>query len=327
LSSFQAHLRASSPNHLCRIYCIAIPDDFERKEIVYAAISSLNIPLPEIYNLSGIEVDLEKILHILNSPNLMGDQPIIFLNEPDKKLFELLVIQCLEPLVSGYLFIGLKTKPISEKMEKYGVILDLTQERPWERDKRWSLSLQEKARSLKKQFSSEASTLMIQRLDSDASLIRSEMEKLLTFCADKDLIGCDDVRAVCQENRSQTLWKLAENLIWDHTLPSIAVDPSNFSYFYGFLFALRQQLLIGDKMHALAKSCVPFSHWDIHFPKLKPQLLQQRAIAAERLGAIYFRKGLEILFDIELFSKTHSLSADIILDCIYMKLCANFVPR
>jgi hypothetical protein len=80
------------------------------------------------------------------------------------------------------------------------------------------------------------------------------------------------------------------------------------------LASLRQQLMIGIKMHDLSQRKVPFSEWLTHFPKMWPKALEKKAQIAQRFGFDYFRGGLDRLFDIELLAKNSAVPVDALFD-------------
>jgi hypothetical protein len=78
--------------------------------------------------------------------------------------------------------------------------------------------------------------------------------------------------------------------------------------------------MIGIKMHALQASNVPFAQWAPHFPKLKPKALEKKREAALNLSSLYFRKGLDHLFELELLAKSGSMQNDALLDLFRLNL-------
>lgn len=320
MSAFQKHLASSAPHYLCRLYLISCADNFERKETLNTVLSYASAPDSLIARFQGSEAPVREILDALNSPRLFGGEPIVLVDEMDKKLHDALSSWFKEPPQFGYLFMGSKAKFSSSFAETHGVVLDLTEEKPWERDKRWIEKLHAMAKSAGKRFNADAAQLLQARLDSDAALLVYEMEKLICFCANKQEISRADVEEICKSNRTYSLWQVAEGLIWDKMLCAHEADLQDASFFHGLTANLRQQLAIGAKMCALRNASVPLSEWKSHFPKIWPKALEKKAQAAEQLGAAYFRKGLNLLFEIELLSKSGSVPTDALIDFFRVKL-------
>lgn len=321
LSAFQKHLASSSPHHLCRLYLIAGSDDFERKKALDLILSYAALPDSLVVRLSGIESTSFHVLDALNSPSLFGQEPIVLVDEADKKLLDALAAWFKkEPLSFGYLFLGTKSKAGASFVETQGVVCDLLEEKPWEKEKRWMDLLSEMAKSAGKRLAPEAAVLLLKRLDSDAALLSMEMEKLLCYSSDQSVIGCADVEKVSAASRSHTLWQIAESVVWDKGFPVAQADLQEASFFHGLLGGLRQQLSIGMKMHQLMASHTPLSEWGPYFPKMWGKAIEKKADRARELGAAHFRKGLDNLFEIELLAKSSSVPTEALLDSFRLKL-------
>jgi len=313
LSAFHKHLASCAPHHLSHLYLIACADAFERKAVLDSLLSSVAGPDALIVRFSGTQSATE-IFDALNSPSLFGNEPIVVVEEIDKKLHDTLSPHFKDPLSFGYLFLGSKTKISGSFAEKHGVLLDLTEEKPWERDKRWGEQLHKSAANAGMRLNADAAALLLERLDSDAALLAHEMEKLICYAAGKPEISRSDVEAVCKSSRSYSLWQIADELVWERRFRVGAAEMSDPSFFHGLLASLRQQLIVGAKMCALRQAGVSFSEWKAHFPKIWPKALEKKAEISNKLGGAYFRKGLDLLFQIELLAKSGPVPADALLD-------------
>ena len=320
LAAFHKHLASSAPHNLCRVYLITCTDAFERKTTLDSILSYAATPDSLIARFSGSDVPVREILDALNSPRLFGGEPIVVVDEMDKKLHDALSSWFKEPPSFGYLFMGSKGKISGSFAETHGAILDLTEEKPWDRDKRWIEKLHTMAKSAGKRLNADAASLIFERLDCDAALLSFEMDKLLCYCADKQDISRADVEAVCRSSRSYSLWQVAEELVWEKTFRANESDLSDSSFFHGLIAGMRQQLIVGAKMCALKQSAVPFGEWRTHFPKIWPKALEKKAHLADHLGAAYFRKGLNLLFQIELLSKSGPIPTDALIDYFRIKV-------
>ncbi len=180
LSAFQKHLASAAPHNLCRVYLISCVDSFERKSALDSLISYAASPDAQVIRYVSGETSVTEILDALNSPRLFGGEPIVVVDEIDKKLHDALSPHFKEPLSFGYLFLGSKGKIGSPFIETQGVILDLTEEKPWDREKRLAEKLQAMAKSAGMRLSADALPLILERVEGDAALLAQEMEKLAT---------------------------------------------------------------------------------------------------------------------------------------------------
>jgi len=314
LLGFEKHLSASVPHQLCRVYVIFSADDFERKQAIDAVLRYVLSPDGMAERFFGSNATVQNILEALDRPALFSPQSVVVFDDAEKKLLEDLSLHFKEPRSFGYLIIGSKHKSSARFFEMHGVILDLTDEKPWEKEKRWMEQLHEKARGAGKRLAPDAAQWMIERLDRDAALHASEMDKLICYCAHKSTIACSDVVSICSASRMHTLWQIADDLVWGKIFRADAADTRDASFFYGLLASLRQQLMIGIRMHDLCHRKVPFAEWPSSFPKMWPKTLEKKAQVAERFGFDYFRGGLDRLFDVELLAKNCAVPLDALFD-------------
>lgn len=260
---------------------------------------------------SGADIVLRDLLDALQSSSLFGGEPIVVLDEFEKAGKKELQPLFEQTLTSGYLLLGSRSKtPYAAAIEKQGIILDLTEEKPWDKEKRISDQLVERVKNAGKQIEPDALHLFLERLDKDAALLASEMDKLLCFVGERDLIRRTDVVQISAASRSSTLWQVAEEAIWEGRSFSDLDSAS----FHGLLPILRSQLQLGWKIALLIEGRVPAEEWSSHLPKIWPKTLEKRSSAAARIGSEFFRKGLDKLFEIELLSRTQSTQTGALLD-------------
>ena len=312
--AFEQHLSS----HLSRLYVVATSDEQMRKEMIDLILEKL----PKealIERFLGSVVNLGALLDALTSRNLLGTEPIVVLDEPDKKLLDALAPHC-KSLNFGYLLIGVKSKVGIGFADVSGVICDLTEEKPWERDRRLLDSLHEMAKEQMRALESDAAAWMLEHVDRTA--LPQEMEKLLCYTEGKKSIRRSDVEAICCQSKISASWQLAEELVWDQRFRAEIQDVQDSSFFFALLAGVRQQLTLGVKMHSLLQGATPFDEWGPHFPKVFPKTLEKRAMACRKLGASYFRKGLDKLFDLELLAKSSSVPTDALID--YLRLYLQY---
>lgn len=320
LKVFEKHLSSSTLQQLGRLYLIASADDFERKQAMDVVLSRVMSPDGMAEHLLGSEASVEKILEALDSPALFGAESVVVVDEVDKKLLDALAVQFKKPISFGHLLLGTKVKAAAHFVEAGGVVLDLLDERPWEKEKRLVEQLHETAQAAGKQLVPSAASWMLEHIEKDSAALSSEMDKVLCYCAQKKTIERSDVEEICSNCRASTLWQIADDLVWNQLFRANGADVRDASFFHGLIASLRQQLMLGLKMHELAQQQVPFSEWNSHFPKVWPKTIEKKAQLANRLGVDYFRRGLNHLFEIELLSKSSSVPLDALLDFFRVRL-------
>lgn len=317
LKSFQKHLSSAAPHNLCRVYLVAIGDDFERNSVLNSILGLIQTPDSFPSRFSGENFVLREFLDALYSPSLLGGEPIIILDEFEKVGKKELQPLLDQPLPPVYLLLGSRSKtPYAAAIEKLGVILDLTEEKPWDKEKRISEELATVAKNAGKRFTPEALQLLLDRTEKDLALYLSEVEKLICFVGEKEIIEREDVLRISVVSRSHTLWQTAEEVIWEGK-PFPPIDSVSF---HGLVPLLRSQLQIGLKIAALIEMQCPADEWGKHLPKMWPKALEKRSPVAARLGSPFFKRGLQKLLEIELLSRTQSTQYPALLDLFRSQL-------
>ena len=311
LHAFQKHLSNASSQHLCRAYLAVVPDDYERAKVIQSIRSY--VPLSQSISFNGPESACRDISDALLSPSLFGGEPVVIVDEVEKMSKK--ELQSLASLVEnrglcGYLFCGSRSKTIlTASFEKAGVVLDLAEEKPWDRDKRLAEQLADRAARAGKRLDFDAAPLLFERLGSDPALLDGELDKLICYVGDRPTIGRSDIMRVCGCSRMQTLWAAAEEMVWEKKASSVESGS-----FYGLIPALRSQFSLGLKIISLIAEGCPREEWVVYLPKIWPKTLEKRIGQAQLLGAAYFQKGLDLLLQIELLSRTGQTNELALLD-------------
>lgn len=311
LKSFEKHLESASPDHLCRVYLIAIPDDFERGKILDLLAKRLSPSGSSVQRVSP-EGELCELFDALQSPSLFESESVVLLDscEALKKNTAETLSQFLEKTACcGYLLLGAKGKtPLAKIAEKVGVVLDFSEEKPWEKEKRICEALIEMARKEKKRLSADAPALLFERLGMDMALLTQEVFKLICYVGDRPTIERSDVFQISASSLTPNLWQMAEEIVWEG---KGAFDASTFP---AILFSLRSQLQVGLKMAVLMEQGIPSHEWTPFFSKMWPKTLEKRKEQTSKKGALYFKKGLETLLKIESLSRSGSAKAESLFD-------------
>ena len=204
-------------------------------------------------------------------------------------------------------------------MEKEGVVLDLLEEKPWDKEKRLAEQLIDRAKNAGKRLSADAAHLLFERLGTDAALLDSEIDKLICYVGENPAIAREDILRLSPASRTATLWQTAEEVIWEGgEFPSL-----DSTAFHGLIPALRSQLHLGLTLATLIEEKCPSDQWSRYLPKLWPKTLEKRSSQAARLGSSYFRKGLDKLFEIDLLSRTNSTQYRALLDLFRVQIHAR----
>jgi DNA polymerase-3 subunit delta len=221
---------------------------------------------------------------------------------------------------AGYLLFGARSKTaLAAVVEKEGVILDLLEEKPWDKEKRLAEQLNDRAKNAGKRLAPDAAAALFERLGVDPALLESEIDKLICYIGESSTITRENIFQISPASKAATLWQTAEDVIWEGGQFPV-VDSTAF---HGLIPALRGQLHLGLSLATLIEEQCPSDQWSRFLPKLWPKTLEKRSSQAARLGAPYFRKGLEQLFSIELLSRSNSTQYRALLDLFRAQIHAR----
>jgi len=317
LKAFQKHLSSAAPHNLCRMYLVAISDDFERMNALDSILAYLATPP---IRFSAADCNLLDVLDAMQSMSLFGESVILLdeLEKFSKKQVQTLCENLSAP--AGYVLFGTRSKtPLAPLVEKEGIVLDLLEEKPWDKEKRLAEQLIDRAKNAGKRLSPDAPSLLFERLGVDPALLESEIDKLICYVGDRPLIAREDILQISPASRTATLWQTAEDVVWEgKEFPSL-----DSAAFHGLIPALRNQLHLGLTLATLIDEKCPSEQWSRYLPKLWPKTLEKRSSQAAHLGAPYFRRGLDKLFDIELLSRTNSTQYRALLDLFRAQIHAR----
>ncbi|MCC6127978.1 MAG: hypothetical protein IT584_02125 [Chlamydiae bacterium] len=164
------------------------------------------------------------------------------------------------------------------------------------------MQLSERAKGAGKHFSSGAQQALLERVDKDAALLEKELDKLICYIGEKSSIEPSDVSQISASSRSQTLWQMAEEMVWEAKY----IERIDESMFHGLTAALRSQLQLGLKISSLVEANRSLSEIGLRVPKVWPKMLEKRIFQATQFQSEYFKKGLQLLFKIEMLSRSNS---------------------
>lgn len=301
LPAFYKHLTSSFPHHLCSSYLILTSDEEEKRSIIHQLLSFLPGKRAS-FRAKAEDYSIQELLDPFLSFSLFEETPVVVLEEIealDAKEAEILKHFLKKKIDHGFLIGTAKSKTsFSSSFEKSGVVVDLLEEKPWDRDKRVADQLIQKVQKLGKTISSRAFSLFLELVGKESSILHRELEKLITYVGDKALIDEEDVIAVTSFLKAKTIWQVAEELVFEKKIPV----GSEFT-FSAMVAPIRSQLQLGKKIAELISSNIPFSEWHSYLPKIFPKMLEKRAMQVQKLGASYFDKALDHLFSLELLSR------------------------
>lgn len=274
--------------------------------------------------------DLEKFVldfhKEVNSLSLFSEPTLFLISEVEKfkEKEKKLLLHYLEHPNPGISLLLFSLAPIllKEIQQKKGAVLQIAEEKPWQKKQRLQLCLQEKARSCGVLFSSAAIDCLINYVGLEKEILDQEFEKLTTFAFRKKEITLEDVQILVGKQASPTLWDLGE-AIFSKNLPLsfekarglMREDISLFS----ILSALRSQIRSLIQM-SLAYEKGGSSLLTQEYPYLKGTILTKKMKEIKDNNIADLKRGLCSLFETELKAKSIHINPLLLLEETIAKL-------
>ena len=321
--AFEKHLQEAFPQHPSLVYMVITSCDFERKKMCNKIASLFKQKNRDSHDsfFDAQVTSFETVLQELNTQSLFGGTNLVIFDHVDKlKDHEKLIRYVAHPNPGTCLILGASgLKPVStlyQKGKKETVVLDLSDEKPWDRRRRLSDWLMNEAKVENKSISSEITTYLLDHIGLDMPGLQQELIKLVCYVGDRPIITLNDVKAISSSLSLATGWRLAEGVIWGDDVVS-ANKTSDLSFLLMFIGQLRYQLQMGYQIARLLDKPEEIVHC---FSQLHPQVMDKYIIGARQKTATYFYRGLCVLFDLELASKSCNLDTALLFDRFIGKL-------
>lgn len=327
LPAFEKQLQEAFPDHLSRIYMVAAPDAFERKNIIkniLAVLQKKETSSSVVFHEANA-LPIEKILEQLNTLSLFGGANIVVLDgiEKLKKADGETLAGYLEhPSRFAYLILGgasLKSHAgLYQKGKKEVVLIDLAEEKPWDRQRRLKEWILAKAAKEKKTLNADAAAQLLEQIGPDMPALEQELLKLVCFVGERPRIELKDVQTICSSHTVASGWQISEALVWGSR--PLKQDHMDLSTLLALIGQIRYQLQIGHQIEALLSQGVHPHELAGYFPSLKPQTLDKCTNEAQRKKRGFFAHGLKLLFDLELSCKSSSTDPELLYDIFTTRL-------
>ncbi|HSW86172.1 MAG TPA: hypothetical protein VLG49_01580 [Rhabdochlamydiaceae bacterium] len=327
MPAFEKHLNEAFPDHLSHAYMVTSPSDFERKRMIEMIGSTLRRKdQMEESVLDASSCSIESILDHLNSYSLFGGHSLVVVDRIDKlkkSACEALARYLASPSGTTYLILGGSTlkglTDLYQKGKKELVILDLSEEKPWERKARLRQWLVKEASSAKKTLAPALIDYLMEKIEPDMQNLHQELEKLIVFTGEKRIIELQDALRICSPGQSSSSWRIADSLVWEEKGNSYE-SIQDLSFLLPLIGAIRYQLHLGHQISFFIRHGETVQEVASHFPNLKrPSLEKYTALVSQR-GEPFFKKGLILLFELELSLKNGMLDPSFAWDLFKAKM-------
>ncbi len=332
--AFEKHLEGAAPNHFSRLYLILGKDLVEQREAVESTLKALQ-PSSQalefaLKTMDGAQLTLDELLSDLYSNTFFADQRIFWIQHADK--LKKTLVDALEKYFarissSQYLILTapgwMKQTNFYKAVEKEGVILEIAEPKPWEKEKRLVEWATKQLSGKRKVISYQTCQALVKQTGLDSSLLAQELEKLLCYVGDRPEITSQDIIKICNYQPSDTVWQLGEAIFRRDAAASIHIVHSLLMDGQPLLPLLRQ---IRSQFQTQFQICLLLAQGKtaqeavLDFPYLKGNLLDRTIQQAQRYGLESFRQGLLAIDAAEMRAKNSQVDEKLLIELLMIHL-------
>lgn len=334
LAAFEKHLEGAAPNHFADVYLILAKESFTRKQ----AADRLNALLlkdeinPELsFHLFDAEKhSVDTILQELETASFLSKKRVIAVQGTealDKASTLKLETYCSSPNRSAcFVVIAAsmnRATTFYKKLEKVGVVLDIPEEKPWEREKTLANWLHNEALKEGKQLSAQASQLLIKQLGTDQALLATEFSKLICYVGERKAILEEDILAISPVTNLENGWQLGEAIFRRDAPAALRISKGLLMEGTVIIAILRQ---IRSQFQTEFQVCSILAHGgtstDVaqEFPYMKGIILERHVRQSQTYGMPRFKQGILAIDDTELQAKNSVIDAEFLVERLIIKL-------
>ncbi len=335
IQAFEKHLESSAPDHFAPLYLILGKEAFNCKRAVDSLIQAL---LPKEENLSfclrsfdGQNIEIQEVLTELYSISFLAEKRVIWIQQADKLRKD--ATEALEQYFTHckhcpYLILTAsalqKNTHFYKKIENVGVILELLEEKPWEKEKRLIDWVSKQATMAHKLMSYQDCQYFTKHVGIDQALLQQELNKLFCYVGDKIEITQKDIKAVCTPLNIETMWQLGEAIFRRDSITALGISQAILKQegvaLLPFLRQLRTQFQTEYQVCTILAQGGQASDVSQDFPYMKGQVLERHMQLAHYYGLEGFKKGLLAIDAAELTAKNSLMHEDLLINLLIVKL-------
>lgn len=249
------------------------------------------------------------VMNEIMQPSLFGGSKVFIITHCDAYTDDQWDMLFKEKEGTLFFFQKIAKKPLLERFKKSGAILQLLEEKPWDRKNRL---VSEAIYTLAKDgimISQPVAAFFVERVFTDLHLFHSELAKLRCYGIGKTKLDAVDIDALIKPLAEENVFKASEEILWKgNLLKNFSVD--TISTLLQLLGAFRFQAYLGLKM--IAKEPSKVAAW-------QEKRHKQRAVV---LGSSFFKKSLSLIFKAEQRAKQSRLCPSALFELLSLEIIA-----
>ena len=331
LRMFEKHLQESPPLPL---YLVISKEEFDRRYALQSIVEALRKELStlSIETFDGEEIAKSSFFNELNTLSFFTPRRAIVIRSAEKirsSLLKELEHYSTNPHPSTTLILAAASYSPSTSLykaiESGGAILDLPEEKPWEREKSLVEWLIATAQANQKSLSLATAQAFLQQVGFDKERLSHELDKLCCYVDTRREISAADLQAIVVGGRSEDGWELGKALLQRnplqalrlaHTLLEQDSDPLS------LLAQLRVQFQRSLQICALLAHGGDAQEITKLFPYMRGAILDRNIELSSTYGRARLRRALLALHDTELTLKNQPTSPEVLIDILLTRLAS-----
>lgn len=329
--AFAKHVESAGKDHISPVYLLLCKNERETKEALQLLQSAMQ-EVPVIsYTPEGSQLKL--FLEELNTLSAFSPKRIVTMRQAEKlskPALEALITYFKEPNSQVYLMITAssvdKRTAFYKAAEKCGVILDIPEEKPWQREKTVQRWLREKVYKDGKQIEPRAVDVLIQHMGTNQDLLAQELEKLYCYVGERPVITYQDICEISSHVNVEDIWKLGESVfsfnanLAIHVMRGLLEDGAPF---LSLLRQLRSQFQTSFQIATLLASGKGRAEVSKQYPYLTPHLLNKKLQTVQTYELHRFKRGILTIDETEWKAKNSSQDHQFLSEVMMIKLATK----
>lgn len=334
LRAFEKHLMDSDAKHLSPVYMVLSKESFERKIatdlLVKTLFKSLKNPELALKTFNAADFKMDALMHELNALPFFSEKRVILLQNADalsKKETAQLENYFARPNTTLCLIIVAETinraTNFYKNAEKAGIILDIAEEKPWEKEKSLREWIPAKVISAGRQIEPAAVQLLLKQIGTDQALLTQEIEKLYCYLGERKEITAADVAAICVSVHLENAWQLCEAILARNPKDSLRIAKGllmDGSALIAVLRQIRSQMQTDYQICSILEGGGTSVDVSTQFPHLRGFILDKRINGARAYSLNRFKKAMLLIDKTESLAKSSQGSDDFLLEMLIIKL-------
>jgi DNA polymerase-3 subunit delta len=332
LRAFEKHIEAAGPLHLSRLYLL-LSKESEHKEpadkILTALFPSGHERELAVKILEGSSITVDELALELQGLSFFVKKQAFWIKNCDKCKKEVLgFIEEYLPKIppAQYLILSAtawnKQTKFYKTAEKEGVIFEAVEVKPWEKEKQLVEWAGQQLAEERKTMPYQALQELVKQTGCNQALLKQELEKLLTFAADKNEITFQEAAKICTFGHADTIWQLGEAIFKRETAKAIKIasDLLSDASLLPCLRQIRSQFQTHFHIGVALSKGMPAQEAAGDFPYMKGAFLNKTVDQIRHYGVRALQEGLLLIDETEIKVKNSQTEEKLLLELLIIRL-------